>query len=39
MKVKDAMHAHHIARRSAWRIEVVLCQSFAHDVTIGHHSN
>src|SRR5262249_15846964 len=30
---------HHVTRGSAARIEVILCQSFAHDVTISHHSD
>src|SRR5215469_3673035 len=30
---------HHIARRSVERIEIVPCQSFAHDVTISNHSD
>src|SRR6516164_5304227 len=30
---------HHIARHCVERIEVLLCQSFAHDVTISNHSD
>jgi hypothetical protein len=30
---------HHVARRGVARIEVVLCQSFAHDVSISYHSD